>query len=648
MEYLKYFDALIENRLITPIWRNIIILIEKELKDSNDKDDYLIIFIILFALIDDGNLCISLDENRLLEKWNNKLNGTYILLSENNSLNIDLFNYVKDKSYNVIHNSLGKINNVTLNEVVGSDKFFEIDDNWLYIKKNNTARKMIIESLDRLFSSSFINSKFDYKSVVSKKLPKPFLLTSGQENVVLNGLNKNLVITGGPGTGKTTSILFLLIGLMINNAYDEIYLLAPSGKAASRMKDSIKGGLSVLSDDFINNSKAIVDRIANLNRYTIHSFLGIDQNTNAFKHNSKNKFKENSIFIIDEASMIDACLFASLLSSIPDKSRVFIMGDKNQLPSVDAGAVFGDLIIKKSLKENGNISELGEAVRFKIGSPIYKLANEVNNENEVLSELPWKNEFLTIQKNENNISNPVYYYLNPLSDKNISQKEIVLTAVKNFAIEYYKDLQDLCTNFEYKDKSELKNLFTDCVKRAEILTAENNGVRGVNEINNFIKNNFLDKSKVSSVDGYYPGELIIVNKNNKSLDLANGDSGVLMTFKDDPTLYFMIEKDSEIIKAEGKNDGKIFKLGGYLFYPFRLISKNEISNAYAITIHKSQGSDYKNILVILPDKKGHPLLNRQIVYTAITRTKGDTYILSNQDRIFDAKNTLIVRDTNIN
>ncbi len=648
MEYLKYFDALIENRLITPIWRNIIILIEKELKDSNDKDDYLIIFIILFALIDDGNLCISLDENRLLEKWNNKLNGTYILLSENNSLNIDLFNYVKDKSYNVIHNSLGKINNVTLNEVVGSDKFFEIDDNWLYIKKNNTARKIIIESLDRLFSSSFINSKFDYKSVVSKKLPKPFLLTNGQENVVLNGLNKNLVITGGPGTGKTTSILFLLIGLMINNTYDEIYLLAPSGKAASRMKDSIKGGLSVLSDDFINNNKAIADRIANLNRYTIHSFLGIDQNTNAFKHNSKNKFKENSIFIIDEASMIDACLFASLLSSIPDKSRVFIMGDKNQLPSVDAGAVFGDLIIKKSLKENGNISELGEAVRFKIGSPIYKLANEVNNENEVLSELPWKNEFLTIQKNENNISNPVYYYLNPLSDKNISQKEIVLTAVKNFAIEYYKDLQDLCTNFEYKDKSELKNLFTDCVKRAEILTAENNGVRGVNEINNFIKNNFLDKSKVSSVDGYYPGELIIVNKNNKSLDLANGDSGVLMTFKDDPTLYFMIEKDSEIIKGEGKNDGKIFKLGGYLFYPFRLISKNEISNAYAITIHKSQGSDYKNILVILPDKKGHPLLNRQIVYTAITRTKGDTYILSNQDRILDAKNTLIVRDTNIN
>lgn len=647
MEYLKYFDALIENRLITPIWKNIIHLVEKELKDSKEKDDFLIIFIILFALIDDGNLCISLDKIKLLDKWNNKLEGMRILLTENNDLNIVSFNYVKDKSNHVIENSLSKMNDVSLGDVVGPNKFFEIDDNWLYIKKNNTARKMIISSLERLFKPTFNNPPFDYKSVVNKTLPRPFVLTDGQEKVVKNGLNKNLVITGGPGTGKTTSILFLLIGLMINHDYKDIFLLAPSGKAASRMKDSIKGGLSVLSDDFINNNKKIVDRIANLNRYTIHSFLGIDNNTSAFKHNSKNKFEENSIFIIDEASMIDACLFASLLSSIPDGSRVFIMGDKNQLPSVDAGAVFGDLIVKKSLIDNGNVSELGEAVRFKIGSPIYKLANEVNNDNEILSSLPWKDEFLSIQKNENNIPNPVYYFLNPLSDKTVSQKEIIHNAIKNFANEYYKDLQGICTDFEYDGDDSLKKLFATCVKRAEILTAENNGVRGVNEINSFVKNNFIDKTKITSVENYYPGELIIVNKNNKSLDLANGDSGVLMTFKDDQTLYFVIEKDSEIIKTEGKNEGKIFKLGGYLFYPFRLISKSEISNAYAITIHKSQGSDYKNILVILPDKKGHPLLNRQIVYTAITRTKGDTYILSNQDRILDAKNTILVRDTNI-
>ena len=77
-------------------------------------------------------------------------------------------------------------------------------------------------------------------------------------------LKRNLVITGGPGTGKTTSILFLLLGLLISKQYKEVYLLAPSGKAASRMKDSIKGGLGVLSDDFKTRYKDIIDRILSI------------------------------------------------------------------------------------------------------------------------------------------------------------------------------------------------------------------------------------------------------------------------------------------------------------------------------------------------------------------------------------------------
>ena len=109
----------------------------------------------------------------------------------------------------------------------------------------------------------------------------------------------------------------------------------------------------------------------------------------------------------------------------------------------------------------------------------------------------------------------------------------------------------------------------------------------------------------------------------------------------------MVKKASNIVKNEGKVDDKIFKLGDFTFYPLRLITQNEIDMSYAITIHKSQGSDYKNILVILPNSKGHPLLNRQIIYTAITRTKGNTYILSNLDRLNEAKDTVIIRDTNI-
>ena len=244
-------------------------------------------------------------------------------------------------------------------------------------------------------------------------------------------------------------------------------------------------------------------------------------------------------------------------------------------------------------------------------------------------------------------SNPVYYYLNPLLDENISEKEIVQNAVINFGKEYYANLQKMCTDIDPDDYKYFDKLFDGSVLNAEILCAENEGVRGVKTINQLAKSLFIDKNQPTSIEGFYPGELMMINKNNKLLDLSNGDSGILVTFKGDKTLYFMLKKDSELIKNEKKIDDKIFKLGGYLFYPFRLIARSEIDNAYAITIHKSQGSDYKNILVILPTKKGHPLLNRQIVYTAITRTKGNTYILSNQDRMLDAKNTVIERDTNI-
>ncbi|MCR4561671.1 MAG: ATP-dependent RecD-like DNA helicase, partial [Bacilli bacterium] len=112
-------------------------------------------------------------------------------------------------------------------------------------------------------------------------------------------------------------------------------------------------------------------------------------------------------------------------------------------------------------------------------------------------------------------------------------------------------------------------------------------------------------------------------------------------------LYFMVKKKSKVFTVDKKYDDRIFKLGDFLFYPIRLIATDEIDLAYAITIHKSQGSDYANILVILPSKSGHPLLNRQIVYTAITRTKGATYILSSPKLLEQAKGFVLKRDTNI-
>ena len=644
MDYKEYYNLLLENKMITPIWKYVLELIEEEIKDNENKDYYLVIFAIYFSLINDGNITISLNKDVLTKKWESKLNDIAILLEERGSYNEESFNKIKEISFNCINNYLQDINANNLPSLFNDNKFFEIEDNYLYVRKYGSARRGVISSMDRLFSTrSNITSTFKYQDAVASD----FTLSAGQEKAVIEGINKSLVITGGPGTGKTTSILFLLIGLLLNDTDNmRIYLIAPSGKAAGRMKESIINGLNVLTDSFKQAHQQIIDKINTLDKSTIHSLLEIDYETNGFKYNKNRRFPDNSVFVIDEASMIDVCLFNALLQAIPTSAKVYIMGDKNQLPSVECGAVFGDLLTKKSLKDN--VVELDESKRFKKGTKIFNLAKAVN-EGDVLpiNDDDWKeyDSFEVLIKDDDRKENPIYYYKN--HKENVKDKDIVEHVVNKWGNEFFKTLQDKATDLDFNDVAHLKEVF-EYSEISKILCAENEGPRGIKTINNYVKKHFIDKSKYHSTNGYYPGMIMMVNKNNKSLDLDNGDSGLLVTFKDDSTIYFMTKKSSNIAKNQGKEVDRIFKLGEFTFYPVRMITQEEIDMAYAITIHKSQGSDYPNILVVLPTKKGHPLLNRQIVYTAITRTKGTTYILSNIDRLNESKDNLIVRDTNVN
>ena len=639
VEYKEFYNSLLNNRLIMPIWEYILELIEKEIYDNVDKHYYLILFSIYFSLVDDGNICMSLDKEKLRVKWIKKLDSTKILLENNIEYSDKEYNELYSVSIDCIDNHLDSINIEKLTNIIGDNKIFDIEDNYLYLKKYNIARKGISESINRLFNyKNDVESNFNYKDCVNEN----FVLSNGQENAVKEGFNKNLIITGGPGTGKTTSILFLLLGLLEKSNNKKIYLVAPSGKASSRMKESIINGLINIKDEYKENNSELIDIINNLEESTIHRLLGINLEDNTFLYNKRHQFSNDSIFVIDEASMIDICLFNSLLEAIPTTSRIFIMGDKNQLPSVECGAVFGDLLKKESLKEN--IVELDESIRFGKETKIYELANAINNGGILpIIKDDWLNfDMFEIQKDS--IIKPIYYYKNTKDD--IKEKDIVEHITYKWGKEYFNSLQEMSSELDYTNIDELKNLFSYSEK-SKILCAENEGIRGVKYINKYLKKTFIDFTKKTSIIGHYPGQIMMINKNNKMLDLYNGDSGILVTFKNDKTLYFMVKKSSNLVRSEGKKDDTIFKIGDYVFYPFRLITNSEIDLAYAITIHKSQGSDYKNILVILPSHIGHPLLNRQIVYTAITRTKGNTYILASQEILEEAKDRLIERDTNI-
>lgn len=655
---MTFYNLLKENRLINPIWNHILSLIDKEL-DIEDKDEYLSLFLIYFSLIDSGNACISLDEKILSNKWNKHLEGAYKQFKDNVNFNKESYDDLVKLSKKIINDNILKtvesLNIVSKN--INDKTIFIIEDDYLYLRKYYQARIGIKDSIDRIFKNKSNNKdEINFNNYLDQK----HQLSLGQAEVIKKGLNNNLVVTGGPGTGKTTSVLYVLLNILYNDSNYDIKLCAQAGKAAGRMKESLKNGIDVLikNKDFSNepilqNAMDIIKGIVANNKveeFTIHRLLSIDMKTKRFKYNKTNQFSKETIFVIDEASMIDLCLFNNLLASIPTGARVFILGDKNQLPSVDVGSVFSDLL---EMIGTNNKVEIKDNQRFKSDSEINIFAECVKNQNKLPLTDSNFNDYNSFKIEEvNKDKYPIFYYKNEGSNK--EQEKCISSIVNIWTNKYFENVVSESNNLDKDNITEkdLNKLFLNYTFISKIICAENDGVRGVNTINKIIKriiykDDVIRKIKNTSISNNYVGQLMMVNKNNRSLDLFNGDMGMLVTFKNDKTLYFMINKNTNLDLNDDRLTDKIFKIGNFIFYPFRLLSSSEIDLAYAITVHKSQGSDYQNILVILPTEVGHPLLNNQILYTAVTRTKGNTYILSNLSCLEEAINNKMERDTNI-
>lgn len=628
MNDIEFIDNLIKYRFMDKIWSNVIKYIIKPLDDNQDIIKILAIY---FVYICDGSSAMPLNKDILNKEWNYKCDSMEILFKALDSDNLEEEILMVNNIRNVGNLAILNINLLEeCNKLVGNNKLFIIDNSFIFARKYYNAKNGINESIKRLFLD--YNDSCDISFNVDEVWKTAALK---QKEVIEKGLFKNLVVTGGPGTGKTTAVFYLLLALLKNHKDYKVYMTAPSGKAASRIKESINGEIANARKNNLVGFDEEIKKLTETSESTIHRLLGTDYNTNDFLHNYNNQFEENSIFIIDESSMIDVCIFDSLLKAIPNGSRVFILGDKYQLPSVECGAVLADLLSNKDLSDN--IVELNESHRFKKGSPIYELALNVNNG--VSVNINISNEFNIVDRKKGEY--PVYYYNdenNPNGDFN--------RILEMWAKRFYSNSQRTCTGIEFNEDA-LDNIFSK-IDEARVLSAENEGRIGVNNINKIIRDSVIDKSFQTNVKGFYPGMPLMILKNNAALDLYNGDTGILVTFLNSNNLYFLIEKDSKYYNNDSISlDDKILKVGKYLLYPLRMLDLNDIIYAYSITIHKSQGSGYENIMVVLPKKKGHPLLNRQILYTAITRTKGPTYIISNEDRINEAISNVVFRYTRI-
>ena len=472
-------------------------------------------------------------------------------------------------------------------------------------------------------------------SVVGYKSPDgtEFKLGDEQKDAVRATVSHNLtVITGGPGTGKTTIVCSILRALLkkLDLKPADVALAAPTGRAAQRMGEALRAQCDMAVCDS-EADEALCKAIGKLEGTTVHSLLG--GYGPKWTYNEDNPLPHR-VVIVDESSMVDLLLMRSLLAALRRDCRLVLLGDKNQLPSVEAGAVLGAMIeIGKNSENKDAFAELKESRRFT--GKLRKCAEEFNDGESAAikaSRLPRAdNESWTDALKKADTENGCFWY--ELSGDRPSLKVDELLKEWSQAYGLHKEgalvkaakaigRDDIA--FDGECSGHARKLFA-ALDASRILAVVRKGPFGVNHVNELLLKERLGRSPVEPlVDSGIP---VIVTKNTRSLNLFNGDVGVTVK-RPGHGVYVLFPRGEKVVSC-----------------PVSKLPEHEL--AYAMTVHKSQGSEFENVMVVLPDDEKHPLLNRQIVYTGITRAKKRAVIVGAEGALKEALKRKIERDTGI-
>lgn len=409
--------------------------------------------------------------------------------------------------------------------------------------------------------------------------------TDWQKVAVLSALRRQLcVISGGPGTGKTTVVLKILQCLQLNDDKPRIALAAPTGKAAARLQQAI--------------SQHTGEQYA---AKTLHRLLGISARFDQGRYSAERPLPID-VLIVDEASMIDINLMAITLKALPLHARLILLGDSEQLASVESGAVLANLCadtpsfsadfsawVKQSseielpISSNGNplqdsLVKLQHSYRFAAGGQVGKLAQAVNQGDAA-----------------------------QVTDLLMNQTPSSLAAPTSEHIQ-----TQLLTGYQrFIETIEKRANAVTCIQAFEsfrMLCAVKQGPQSVYSVNQMMSQ-LLAKRGWRTAQPFYPGRPIMITQNYYRQNLFNGDIGVVLP---------NVEGELQVCFLFGEE---------LRWLPLSRLPAHE--TVFAMTVHKSQGSEFDQIALLLPEEES-AVLSRELVYTALTRARQTVQILSTQ------------------
>jgi exodeoxyribonuclease V alpha subunit len=518
------------------------------------------------------------------------------LIAVNDQLNGNICTNLEALSDSILAQKLGidKIDLTKLkhelisSEIIGSPedyKPFILEKNSLYLHKYWSYENELVHWLKK--KKNELSTILDPNVV--DKINSLFPDNDGELNyqklAVFLSLTKSfLIISGGPGTGKTYTAKKIIEALRTFDPQINIALAAPTGKAAERLNESI----SDLDVDF----KAV----------TLHRLLGA-RSDGEFRYNENEKLLQD-VIIIDEASMLDIRMWVSMLRALKSSAKLILLGDKDQLSSVEAGSVLGDICFEadncftsesiETLSKHGlegqqsnsvnilndNIVLLNKSYRSELSSGIPQLAKAINNK-DLKSFEEVIHDFDQVQLVEPDTEN-VNSLLNTYSEEIVNQKF---------------DSQFLCSNKK--------------------------GVFGTENLNRLIESKIKSLLKIPVINEWYAGRRIMITKNDPILGLSNGEIGICIRLED----------NSFVVNFEDGKEVKISELHNF-------------SLAYAITIHKSQGSEFNRVYIFLPEEH-NSILSKELLYTGVTRGRKNTLVIGKRELIKQTLSSEIKRNSSI-